>query len=85
LIRRGIGLPNKLSRLCFYPSVALDCDGRKRIDYRARAADARVVDAAAPDADIVAASIGHAVDWILDALTAETPDWPGTRPLALRR
>lgn len=36
------------------------------------AADPRVVDAAARDASVVAASIGQAVDWILDALTAET-------------
>jgi D-glycero-D-manno-heptose 1,7-bisphosphate phosphatase len=33
------------------------------------AADPLVVDAAAPDANVVAASIGDAVDWILDALT----------------
>jgi histidinol-phosphate phosphatase family protein len=36
------------------------------------AADNRVVDAAAPDASVVAVSIGRAVDWILAGLTAET-------------
>jgi D-glycero-D-manno-heptose 1,7-bisphosphate phosphatase len=36
------------------------------------AADRRVGDAAAPDANVVAASIGQAVDWILAAQVAET-------------
>lgn len=45
------------------------------------AADPRVADTAAADASIVAASIGHAVDWILDTLTSETrrtADTPAT-------